>query len=103
MHQWVLSELMSVLIVPLFITFQTSVSTSHLPAAWKGATISAIHKKGNKHIVGNYRPVSLISMVNFDSLQQSKFVKDIVFPGVSAGYLEEIHILIIVSFFSLMI
>ena len=63
MHPRVLSELRTVLVSPLLVIFQTSVRTGSLPAAWKDANISAIHKKGNKHIAGNYRPVSLTSIV----------------------------------------
>ena len=63
MHPRVLSELRTVLVSPLLVIFQTSVRTGSLPAAWKDANTSAIHKKGNKHIAGNYRPVSLTSIV----------------------------------------
>ena len=30
---------------------------------WKKATITAIHKKGDRNICNNYRPVSLTSMI----------------------------------------
>ena len=43
--------------------FQTSLRTGVLPAAWKKANITAIHKKGSKHVAGNYRPVSLTSII----------------------------------------
>ena len=63
MHPRVLGELRTVFVSPLLVIFQTSIGTGSLPAAWKDANISAIHKKGNKHIAGNYRPVSLTSIV----------------------------------------
>jgi hypothetical protein len=34
-----------------------------IPKEWKKATISAIFKKGNRSMAGNYRPVSLTSVV----------------------------------------
>ena len=43
--------------------FQTSLWTGVLPAAWKKANITAIHKKGSKHVAGNYCPVSLTSII----------------------------------------
>ena len=40
-----------------------SLNTGSLPQDWKTANITAIHKKGNKTTAGNYRPVSLTSIV----------------------------------------
>ena len=54
---------MSILVKPLTIIFRTSLDTGTLPEVWKQANITAIHKKGNKHVTGNYRPVSLTSIV----------------------------------------
>ena len=48
---------------PFAIIFQTSVSTSTLPHEWKVSNITAIYKKGDKHEPGNYRPVSLTSIM----------------------------------------
>ena len=63
MHPRILYETRSALIKPLTLMYQTSVRTGKLPAAWKNANITAIHKKGNKHVASNNRPVSLISIV----------------------------------------
>jgi hypothetical protein len=62
-HPRVLHELRHVLVRPLYRIFETSVRTGKVPAAWKKASITAIHKKGSKHVAGNYRPVSLTSIV----------------------------------------
>ena len=41
----------------------SSLNTGSLPQDWKTANITAIHKKGNKTMAGNYRPISLTSIV----------------------------------------
>ena len=43
--------------------FKKSLETRTLPKDWKRARVSAIHKKGKKSYPGNYRPVSLTSIV----------------------------------------
>jgi len=39
-----------------------TLKNGQLPGLWKQANISAIHKKGDKRVAGNYRPVSLTSV-----------------------------------------
>jgi hypothetical protein len=51
------------LCTPLAKIFETSIKTGLLPEDGKGANITAIFKKGNKKVAGNYRPVSLTSIV----------------------------------------
>ena len=43
--------------------FQRSVSTGDLPSDWLNANVSPIYKKNDRSIPGNYRPVSLTSVV----------------------------------------
>ena len=62
-HPRVLKELKNVIVTPLTLIFKKSLETGTLPEDWKVAHISAIFKKGNKHVAGNYRPVSLTSIV----------------------------------------
>ena len=59
-HLRVLKELASVICVPLAIIFKP---TGILPDEWKLANDTAIHKNGNRQMVGNYRPVSLTLVV----------------------------------------
>ena len=47
----------------LCVLFNKSFSTGMLPADWKIANITLIHKKGNKHKKENYRQISLTSIV----------------------------------------
>ena len=48
---------------PLSHLFKLSYETGNIPADWKLANVVPIHKKGSKSEVGNYRPISLTSLV----------------------------------------
>ena len=43
--------------------FQLSFSSGKLPLDWISANVVPIHKKGDKHLTNNYRPISLTSIV----------------------------------------
>ena len=45
---------------PLTLIFQNSMAAGTFPTQWKRANIVPIHKKNDKQIVSNYRPVSLL-------------------------------------------
>jgi hypothetical protein len=62
-HPRVLYECRQALAKPLCILFNLSLHTQSLPEDWKQASITAIFKKGSKKVAGNYRPVSLTSIV----------------------------------------
>ena len=62
-HPRVLHEIKGSISVPIAIIFNTSLKTATLPHDWKEANVSAIYKKGNKSHPGNYRPVSLTSIL----------------------------------------
>eukprot|EP00112_Aurelia_sp_Birch-Aquarium-sp1_P011593 Seg2436.1 transcript_id=Seg2436.1/GoldUCD/mRNA.D3Y31 product="LINE-1 reverse transcriptase" protein_id=Seg2436.1/GoldUCD/D3Y31 len=63
LHPRLLKELSSELKGPLTILFTRSLGEGVLPRVWKDANITPIHKKGKKEICGNYRPVSLTSVI----------------------------------------
>ena len=46
---------------PLTILFKISLSEGIVPSQWIEAYITAIHKKGIKNVVENYRPISITS------------------------------------------
>ena len=62
-HPRILKELSISISKPLTILFTASMHDKTIPSDWKTATVSAIHKKGDKKQPGNYRPVSLTSIV----------------------------------------
>ena len=58
----VLKELHDVIIEPLTLLFSNSLNQGMVPQEWKKALVTPIHKKGNKKLALNYRPVSLTSI-----------------------------------------
>ena len=62
-HHRILREAHKELAEPLNMIFHSSIEEGNLPEDWKTANITAIFKKGSKNEPGNYRPVSLTSIV----------------------------------------
>ena len=62
-HPRVLLELKESVVQPLYLIFSKSLRDGILPTMWKKATVTAIHKKGDRNICNNYRPVSLTSVI----------------------------------------
>lgn len=62
-HPFVLKQIQAGIINPLTKIFQKSISEGRIPPQWKLANVTAIFKKGNKNCAGNYRPVSLTSVI----------------------------------------
>jgi hypothetical protein len=77
MHPRVLKELAPVISTPLSIVFNKSLEAGQLPQIWKEATVTPLHKKGSKKTPGNYRPISLTSVVGklLESLVRDQIVK----------------------------
>ena len=61
-HGCVLKYCSDSLCKPLSIIFNLSYNTGIIPSEWKSANIVPVHKKGDKDLVSNYRPISLISL-----------------------------------------
>ena len=59
----VLKECSNELCKPLCTLFKESVKCGILPSDWKSATVTALFKKGDKRLPGNYRPVSLTCVI----------------------------------------
>ena len=63
LHPRLLHELANEIYLPLSIIFEASMKSIKIPKQWKIARVSAIHKKGNRKLASNYRPVSITSIV----------------------------------------
>ena len=63
MHPKLLRELSEVIDEPLIFLFKKNVDEGVLPQSWKNANVTAIFKKGDKSKPGNYRPISLTSVL----------------------------------------
>ena len=65
---------------PLSILFQKSLNEGVLPNDWLKACVTAIHKKGEKSVAGNYRPISITSILCkiMESLVRDKLVDHMV-------------------------
>ena len=59
----VLKEMKEVIYKPLTKIMQQSLDTGVVPTDWKIANVIPIHKKGDKTEPGNYRPISLTSII----------------------------------------
>ncbi|KAK3086726.1 hypothetical protein FSP39_022531 [Pinctada imbricata] len=63
LHPMFLKELSKEIAIPLQIIFNKSLQEKEVPSDWRKAKVSAFFKKGEKSLAGNYRPVSLTSVV----------------------------------------
>ena len=63
LHPRILRALEDKLARPLTHIFNNSVETGIMPEDWKSGNVTAIHKKGSRQEPGNYRPISLTSVV----------------------------------------
>ena len=60
----VLKQIASEIAGPLQNLFNCSISTGRVPRSWKEAIVCALHKKSDPQDVGNYRPISLLSVLS---------------------------------------
>ena len=58
-----LKETSKTICVPLTVIFNRSIQENIYPDCWKDSHVMPLFKKGDKNIVSNYRPISLISCV----------------------------------------
>ena len=58
-----LKEVATEISEPLCDLFNASLSSSKFPSPWKLANVCAVYKKGDKSLVNNYRPISLLNTI----------------------------------------
>ena len=63
-HPKLLKECAEIIAIPLYLIFSKSLESGVVPADWKLANVSPIHKKGSRAMASNYRPVSLTCLAS---------------------------------------
>ena len=83
-HPRVLKELAEQLAYPLKTLFNKTMKEGKIPVKWKRAEVRPIFKKGSKQNPGNYRPVSLTSVVCklFEG-----FIRDALYTQLTSNHL----------------
>ena len=62
-HPVFLKNVSDLITTPLSMLFQKSLCEGIVPSQWLMASVTAIHKKGQKNLFQNYRPVSITSLI----------------------------------------
>ena len=70
------------LLKPLTVLFVNSIKSSCYPDIWKKSNIIPLHKKNDKQLVENYRPISLLPIFG-------KIFKKVIFNRIYNFLLEE--------------
>ena len=83
-----LKNLASELSFPLYKLYNKTLEDGQIPSAWKEAEVRPIYKKGLKTVPGNYRPVSLTSVV---CKVFEKFIKTELLNHIISNKLLSIH------------
>ncbi|KAJ7402704.1 hypothetical protein BTVI_83987 [Pitangus sulphuratus] len=83
-------ELTEELTKPLSIIYQQSWSIREVPGDWKLANVTPIYKKGQKRNPGNYRPVSLTSVLRSCGVLQGSALGPVLFKFVTDDLEKEI-------------
>jgi hypothetical protein len=58
---------------PLCAIFNINLITKHFPNKWKLVNVTPVHKKQDKNIIGNYRPISLLPFSALTVFQDDSF------------------------------
>jgi len=80
----VLKKCADILAPSLTRLFNKSLSLGQVPTDWKDANVIPVHKKGDKELVSNYRPISLLSIA-------SKVMERCLYNAVFPKLYDKIH------------
>jgi hypothetical protein len=84
LHPKMLKELSATISKPITIMFNSFMCQGLVPKLWKEGNITALFKKGDKTESGNYRPVSLTSVI---CKTMEKLVRETIIKHMSANKL----------------
>ena len=62
-HPRLLKEAAAELVEPIYIIFNKSLQQAKLPKRWTEGFVTPIHKGGDRHMCGNYRPITITSVL----------------------------------------
>jgi hypothetical protein len=79
-HPKLLFELRNEIAKPLALLYNKSLRTGEIPRDWRDATVTSLFKKGSRSDPGNYRPVSLTSILGkiLESIIKDKILKHLI-------------------------
>ena len=88
MHPLVLHRCADSLAIPLSMIFNKSYEEGRVPMDWKDANVSPIFKKGNRNDPGNFRPVSLTSVVckMMESIMKDNILRQVEERGIMTPF-----------------
>ena len=89
------------IVIPLKIIFEDSLKCGVFPEIWKKANVVSVHKKGDKTLVKNYRPISLLPIfgkiferVIYNSIFNYFISNKLFTPSQSGFFYQETHVLL---------
>ena len=87
-HPRVFNELKSELCLAFKIIFDVSLKFGQLPNDWKRSVVSVLHKKGDKKLISNYRPISLtcIACKILESIIRDKLMEYFICNNLFSNY-----------------
>ena len=84
----------SSLCIPIHHLFSLSLTKSRIPLDWKVHRIIPIYKNGDKHLISNYRPISLFYIISkvLEHLIYKKIIDhNIILPQISPNQFGFLH------------
>ena len=62
------------IVKPLYLIYKECLETGRFPSSWKKANVLPIHKKENRQLKKNYRPISLLPICNCEKFLKSSYL-----------------------------